>query len=138
MDRKAPPNTYKALVLGISMVSILCLAAGPPLSSQSSEAVSTNLLWFLSIGIVSIVVAIGATVWVYEKKRVRSIQQQVAQKTEELKKSEEKYRSLVESAEDFIFTVDESGRFQSLKNFTANFFGGTPSQFIGNSKSVIF
>ena len=138
MDRKAPPSTHKALVLGISVVSILCLTAGPSLSSQSSEAASTNLLWFLSIGIVSIVVAIGATVWVYEKKRLHSLRQQVAQKSEELKKSEEKYRSLVESAEDFVFTVDESGRFQSLNSFTANFFGGTPSQFLGQPLSVLF
>ena len=45
-----------------------------------------------------------------------------AEKDEALRKSEEKYRSLVESAEDFIFTVDESGCFQSLNNFTANFY----------------
>jgi PAS domain S-box-containing protein len=57
---------------------------------------------------------------------------------EALRKSEEKYRSLVESAEDFIFTVDESGRFQSVNNFTANFFGGTPSQFVGQPLTVLF
>jgi PAS domain S-box-containing protein len=45
---------------------------------------------------------------------------------------------LIESTEDFIFTVDESGRFQSLNNFTANFFGGTPSQFLGQPLSVLF
>ncbi len=94
------------------------------------------MFWVLCISIASII-GIGA-VLLYEEKRVRSLRQQVARKTEELKKSEEKYRSLIESTEDFIFTVDESGRFQSLNNFTANFFGGTPSQFLGKPLSVLF
>jgi len=44
----------------------------------------------------------------------------------------------VESAEDFIFTVDRSGRFRSLNSFTAAFFGGVPSQFIGRPLSDLF
>ncbi len=95
------------------------------------------MVWFPYVTIASVVIGLGA-VLLYEEKRVRSLRQQVARKTEELKKSEEKYRSLIESTEDFIFTVDESGRFQSLNNFTANFFGGTPSQFLGKPLSVLF
>jgi len=94
------------------------------------------MFWVLCISIASII-GIGA-ILLYKEKRVRSLRQQVARKTEELIKSEEKYRSLIESTEDFIFTVDESGRFQSLNNFTANFFGGTPSQFLGKPLSVLF
>ncbi len=45
---------------------------------------------------------------------------------------------MVESAEDFIFTVDHSGRFRSLNSFTAAFFGGTPSQFTGRPLSDLF
>jgi len=55
-----------------------------------------------------------------------------------LKKSEEKYRSLVESAEDFIFTVDVDGHFQSMNSFTAIFFGGRPEDFIGRGLSSLF
>jgi PAS domain S-box-containing protein len=62
----------------------------------------------------------------------------LAEKTEALAKSEEKYRSLLESAEDFIFTVDETGCLLALNHFTANFFGGTPSQFLGRPLSVLF
>lgn len=93
--------------------------------------------WLQSLIVFSIVICTGALLW-YEGKRRRDLQSRLAGKTEALKKSEEKYRSLVESAEDFIFTVDESGRFQSLNNFTANFFGGTPSQFLGRPLSVLF
>lgn len=121
----------------ISMMAILCVAIGLALSNPSGEAEATHLFWFRSVSIAFIVIGIGA-ILLYEEKRCRSLQQQVGQKTEELKKSEERYRSLIESTEDFIFTVGESGRFQSLNNFTANFFGGTPSQFLGQPLSVLF
>lgn len=66
------------------------------------------------------------------------MEKKVEQRTEDLKKSEEKYRSLVESAEDFIFTVDSEGVFQSMNSFTANFFGGRPEEFIGRKISALF
>ncbi len=137
MDRKTPPNTYKSFLLMISVMGILCLAVGLALGNPSGEAEATHLFWFRSIGIVIIAIGVGG-ILLYEEKRGRNLRQLVAQKSEELKKSEEKYRSLIESTEDFIFTVDESGRFQSLNNFTANFFGGTPSQFLGQPLSVLF
>lgn len=121
----------------ISMIGILCLAVVLVLSNPSGEAGATHLFWFPSISIAFISIGMGG-ILLYEEKRGRSLRQQLAHKTEELKKSEEKYRSMIESTEDFIFTVDESGRFQSLNNFTANFFGGTPSQFLGQPLSVLF
>jgi len=57
------------------------------------------------------------------------LEKTVEERTSDLKKSEEKYRSLVESAEDFIFTVAVDGRLQSVNSFTANFFGGPPEYF---------
>jgi two-component system NtrC family sensor kinase len=136
MERKTPPNTYKVLFLGVFVTGILCLAVGLPPSYDLGEAGSRRLFWFRSVSIASII-GIGA-ILLYEERRVRGLRQQVARKSEELKKSEERYRSLIESTEDFIFTVDESGRFQSLNNFTASFFGGTPSQFLGKPLSVLF
>jgi len=74
----------------------------------------------------------------FEIRWSRSLEKRVSQRTEELKKSEEKYRSLVESAEDFIFTVDFDGHFQSMNSFTAIFFGGRPEDFIGRGLSSLF
>jgi PAS domain S-box-containing protein len=74
----------------------------------------------------------------FEMRWSRSLEKRVSQRTEELKKSEEKYRSLVESAEDFIFTVDVDGHFQSMNSFTAIFFGGRPEDFIGRGLSSLF
>ncbi len=139
MNNKTPPSTYKAILLGIFLGPTLCLAAAPPPYSQVGQVESGHLFWFLYVGIPSIVLTvIGISILLYQRNRVRTLQQKVAKRGEELKKSEEKYRSLVESAEDFIFTVDESGRFRSLNSFTASFFGGTPSQFLGKPLSVLF
>jgi two-component system NtrC family sensor kinase len=134
---KTPLNPYKTLLVSLVVIGILCLAVGLPLSHQLGEDGSKPLFWFQYVTIAFLVIGIGA-VLLYEEKRVRSLQQQMAQHHEELKKSEENYRSLVESTEDFIFTVDETGHFQSLNSFTANFFGGTPSQFIRQPLSMLF
>jgi PAS domain S-box-containing protein len=137
MDPKAAPDAYKALVIAASMISILCLAVGLFMGSQLDEAWSNHLFWVQGLIVLFALTGIAATWW-YGVKRRQGLQQELSERTEALRKSEDKYRSLVESAEDFIFTVDESGRFQSLNNFTANFFGGTPSQFLGRPLSVLF
>ena len=134
---KTPPNPYKTLLVSLFVIGILCLALGLPLSHEWGEDGSKALFWFQFAAIACLIMGIGA-VLVYEEKRVRRLQQQVAHHSEELRKSEENYRRLVESSEDFIFTVDETGHFLSLNSFTANFFGGTPSQFIRQPLSVLF
>ncbi|MBW1739667.1 MAG: PAS domain S-box protein [Deltaproteobacteria bacterium] len=137
MDQKPRPNTSRALLIAIPFIILLCLAMTLVPGTYSANAGSKHLFWLQCFIIFSMLIGTGAIVW-YEQKRRQSLQNELAKQSRALKKSEEKYRSLVESAEDFIFTVDESGRFQSLNNFTANFFGGTPSQFLGEPLSVLF
>jgi two-component system NtrC family sensor kinase len=94
---------------------------------------------FVLQGLVIFVILLGAAAVLYfEVKWSRVLETRVNQRTEELKRSEEKYRSLVESAEDFIFTADTKGNFQSMNSFTATFFGGRPEQFIGKGLSSLF
>ena len=94
---------------------------------------------FLLQGLVMIVILVGAAaILIFEMRWSGSLEDEVNRRTEELRKSEEKYRSLVESAEDFIFTVDSKGRFQSMNSFTANFFGGSPLEFLGKDLSSLF
>ena len=45
---------------------------------------------------------------------------------------------LVESAEDFIFTVDPENRIDSLNNYTAKFLGGRPDDLIGRCLADLF
>ena len=94
---------------------------------------------FLLQGLVIFVILVGASaVLFFEKRWALALEKRVDQRTEELKRSEEKYRSLVESAEDFIFTTDAEGMFQSMNSFTASFFGGRPEQFIGKGFASLF
>jgi PAS domain S-box-containing protein len=137
VNRKLPPATYKTLLVGIIIVCILCLTVGIIVGDLLGELGSRQLFWFWCITIACIVAGIAA-VLLHEEKRVHDLKQKIRSKTEELKRSEENYRSLVESTEDFIFTVDEEGRFKSLNSFTANYFGGTPSQFVGQPLSLLF
>jgi len=50
-----------------------------------------------------------------------------------LKKSELKYRSLIESTSDAIFCVDEKGEYQFVNQLFASTFGKTPDYFIGKT-----
>ena len=109
-------------------------------TSEIEDAVQRGYLrQFLVQGLMILALLFAAgTVLFFEMKWSQALEKRVRQRTEELKKSEEKYRSLVESAEDFIFTVDEEGRFQSMNSFTAIFFGGRPEDFIGKGLASLF
>ena len=65
------------------------------------------------------------------------LEQEVSRKTKELKKSEQKYKSLIENAEDIIFTVDYTGNFLSINNYGAQFFGKSQADIIGHNMSEI-
>ncbi|MBN2124277.1 MAG: PAS domain S-box protein [Deltaproteobacteria bacterium] len=108
--------------------------------SEIEDAVRKGMFrQFLLQGLTILVIVLGgATILVFELRWSRTLENRVARRTEDLKKSEEKYRSLVESAEDFIYTVDSKGVFLSMNSFTANFFGGSPGDFIGKGLSGLF
>jgi two-component system NtrC family sensor kinase len=115
------------------------VAVVAPTSEIEGTVQRAYLELFLSQGLVILVILLGAgAVLYFEVKWSRVLETRVNQRTEELKRSEEKYRSLVESAEDFIFTADSKGNFQSMNSFTASFFGGRPEQFIGKGLSSLF
>ena len=115
------------------------VAVAAPTSEIEETVYGAHLRLFLLQGLVIFVILAGAsTILFFEKRWAWSLEKRVGQRTEELKRSEEKYRSLVESAEDFIFTTDAEGVFQSMNSFTASFFGGRPEQFIGKGLAALF
>ncbi len=115
------------------------VAVVAPTSEIEETVHRAYLRLFLLQGLVILVILVGASaILFFEKRWARALETRVDQRTEELKRSEEKYRSLVESAEDFIFTVDSEGLFQSMNSFTASFFGGRPEQFIGKGLASLF
>jgi len=67
-----------------------------------------------------------------------SLEQEVARQTKELKKSEQRYRSLIENAEDIIFTIDRDGNFASINRFGSKLLGRSEDQIIGHNIAEIF
>jgi PAS domain S-box-containing protein len=98
---------------------------------------SWQVLLLQGLVVLAVTLGAGAIIWL-EHSWSRVLEARIVSKTDALAKSEEKYRSLVESAEDFIFTVDRESRFQSMNTFTANFFGGSPEKFIGQPVANAF
>jgi len=66
------------------------------------------------------------------------LEKEVSKKTAELKKSEERYKSLIENAEDIIFTVDLEGKIGSINKHGLQFFRKNENEILGYSLSDIF
>ncbi len=66
------------------------------------------------------------------------LEKEVTKKTLELKKSEERYKSLIENAEDIIFTVDTEGRISSINKHGTRFFKKDENEILGYSVTDIF
>jgi two-component system NtrC family sensor kinase len=130
---------YCPVVISAHPSQIWSVAVVAPVSEIESALRRSSLQLFLLQGLVIVFILSGGVALLYfEMRWSRLLEKKVSLRTEELKKSEEKYRSLVESAEDFIFTMDREGRFQSLNSFTANFFGGHPEDFVGRHLAHAF
>jgi PAS domain S-box-containing protein len=130
---------YCPIYISDNPVQKWSVAVAAPASEIEETVHKAYLRLFFLQGLVIFVIFMGASaVLFFEKRWAWDLEKRVDQRTEELKRSEEKYRSLVESAEDFIFTTDAEGMFQSMNSFTASFFGGSPEQFIGKGLASLF
>ena len=115
------------------------VAVVAPFSEIESVIQKGYVRQFLLQGLVVLVILLGVlAIVLFEMRWSRILEKRVQMRTEALKKSEERYRSLVESAEDFIFSVDSEGHFQSVNSFTANFFGSRPEEFLGKDLASQF
>ncbi len=93
--------------------------------------------WELTLlGLLLLVVVVGATALIMMEHRFSGrLENLVAVRTRALKRSEEKYRLLIESAEDFIFTLDEAANLKSVNSYTARIFGIDADDLIGRPLS---
>ncbi|MCD4719904.1 MAG: PAS domain S-box protein [Desulfobacula sp.] len=94
--------------------------------------------FWVQLAAIFIIIAGASVIMFFEVRWSRHMEDEVNRQTRELIKSEAKYRSLVESAEDFIFTVDSKGRFLSMNSFTLKFFKYSAGDHIGKKLPSIF
>ncbi len=109
-------------------------------ASEIEKYINKTYIWrsLSHVIIMMVVIVAGTTILLNEMRWTRELEHKVSERTLSLKTSEEKYRSLVESAEDFIYTVNRDGKFQSINSFTAGFLGGRPEDFIGKGIDLVF
>ena len=107
---------------------------------EIEEAVRDKYMdqFFMQLVVILTIIAGASIIMFFEVKWSRHMENEVNRQTDELIKSEAKYRSLVESAEDFIFTIDHNGRFLSMNSFTSNFFKCRIEDHIGKGLSSLF
>ncbi|WP_022666432.1 sensor histidine kinase [Desulfospira joergensenii] len=93
--------------------------------SEIEQAVRDRYMrqFFVQLGVVFAIIAGASVIMFFEVKWSRRMEKEVTRQTGERVKTQSEYRSLVESAEDIIFTVDRQAVFLSMNSFTAGFFG---------------
>ena len=112
-----------------------------PLNEIESAVSTVYARQMLFEGAVILIILIGSlTVVLYELRwstilehEVDAQTKDITRYTSELKASEEKYRSLVESAEDLIFTLDADGVFRTANRYMADLWGMTGEALPGRS-----
>jgi PAS domain S-box-containing protein len=122
------------------------IAVVAPTSEGEGTIHSVYLRQFYIQGVIVLVIVFGSIYVIsFERHWARVLEEEVTKKTEyltktldKLEKSEEKYRMLVESAEDLIFAIDEKGTYLSMNKCASRFFRGEPEELIGKNMSDLF
>lgn len=113
---------------------IWSVAVVAPISEVEGAIHSIQVQQFLLQGLIIAVILFGGLLINFMILSWSNLlEQEVAKKTIELKKSEQKYKSLVENAEDIIFTVDYSGNFLSINKYGANFLNKHEEDIVGHN-----
>jgi len=122
------------------------VAVASPMSEVEGIIHSVYVRQFYIQGTIILVIILGCMYVIgFERRWTNALEEEVKEKTknlaeflEELKKSEEKYKTLVESAQDLIFTIDKNGKFLSLNRCSANFFKDSPDNLTGKNIYDLF
>jgi signal transduction histidine kinase len=92
---------------------------------------------FVVQGFILVAILLGSVfILSSEKRYARTLEKEIKNKTKDLRDSEERYKKLVESAQDLIFSINRNGEFLSINNFGADFLSGAlfdPNHPVGSS-----
>lgn len=84
---------------------------------------------------------LAAALSVFAMRRWRELETEIVERVQieqALVDSEERYRTLAESAQDFIFIADRKGVIIYLNSYAAGKLGSTPETFVGKSLGLVF
>jgi len=95
--------------------------------TEVDEVIHNPFLWqFIMQGIIIVAIIFGSlAILSLEWQYSRTLEEEIRNKTADLSQSEKRYKELVESAEDLIYSLDREGRFLSLNYYGATFLHGT-------------
>ncbi|MFH1146338.1 MAG: ATP-binding protein [Pseudomonadota bacterium] len=131
MDLKCLPKASSAglrIVLALFAAVVLWTAFDGPACAKSIAEIEESLthgperVHFLYGAIILAILMVGVGAFIYEKRWEAKLAEEVIEKTESLRSSEERYRSLVENAKDMIYSLDKEGRIISANSYAANRF----------------
>lgn len=131
---------YSPIVFdGLAETRIWSVAVVAPASEVEGAIHNIQIQQFLFEGVL-IVIVLSSSLFVISlmARWSTSLKQEVSRQTTEFKRSEQKYRSLVENAEDIIFTVDCDGRLTSINSYGIKLLGRDRDEVIGCNISDIF
>lgn len=110
------------------------VAVVAPISEVEDSIHSIHVRQILLQTLIIVIILVGGlTVISLMANWSRTLEREVEKQTLEFKKSEERYKSLVEHAEDIIFTVDTKGDFLSMNRFGYNLMEKSPEDIIGGN-----
>jgi len=118
---------------------IWSVAVVAPISEVEGAIHSINIRQFsLQVIIIFVILFGGLFINFMILSWSNTLEQEVTKKTVELRKSEQRYKSLVENAEDLIFTVDYKGNLLSINKYGADIFNKNEEDIIGHNLSELF
>lgn len=115
------------------------VAVVAPISEVEGAIHTIQIRQFLLEGLIILSILSGGFLLIgIMLKWSSSLKQEVEEKTKELKKSENHCRSLVENADDIIFTVDRPGAVLSMNRYGCHFFQKGPGDVLQRSMASLF
>jgi len=119
--------------------SIWAVAVTAPTEEVAGTISSLYIRQFLIQGIlIFALLGVAMVLIYYERRWTKGLQEEVDRATVKLKKSEERYRSVVERSPDFIFMVDDQGQIRAANTATARAFNMPAIGLTGRSLREFF
>jgi len=118
---------------------IWSIAVVAPISEVEGAIQTVHFQQMILQGIIIVIILLGGLFINFILVTWSNIlEREVTKKTAELKKSEEKYKSLIENAGDIIFTVDSENKIISINKFGLDFFNKDESLILNQNIADIF